>query len=67
MCYSSVKNKTCENWLGIVSISIYYAHQNREIYKVLAYSVDSKVPWTYEIHGVREYLINVVLFGTKDM
>ena len=36
--------ETCENWLSLVNIYIYYAHQTHEIYQVLPYSVDFKVP-----------------------
>ena len=32
--------ETCDNWLGLVQSCVYYAHQTREIYQVLSYSVD---------------------------
>ena len=32
--------EACENCLGLVYSCIYYAHQAREIYQVLPYSVD---------------------------
>ena len=51
-----------ENWLGLVNNSIYYAHQTCEIYQVLPYSVDF-----FEIHWVRQPLVNVVLFGMMDL
>ena len=56
---------TCENWLGRVNSPIYYARQIREIYLVLPYSLDSKAP--FEIHWVKQYLVNTVLFRMKDM
>ena len=59
--------ETCENWLGLVNICIYYACQTHEIYQVLPYSVDFKAPSSFEIHPVRQYLVNVVLFGIKDL
>ena len=60
--------KTCENWLSLVNSCIYYAYQACEIYQVLPYySVDFKAPRSFEIHWVRQYLVNVVLFGPKDL
>ena len=58
--------ETCKNWLSLVNSCIYYACQTHEIYPVhvLPYSVDSKAP---EIHWARQRLVNVVLFGIKDM
>ena len=41
--------------------------QAREIYQKLPYSVDFTVPGSFEIHWVRQYLTNVVLFGIKDL
>ena len=37
--------KTCENWLGLVNICIYYTLQTHEIYQLMFYSVDFKVPY----------------------
>ena len=54
--------ETCEIWLDLVNY-IYYARQTRDIYPVLLYSVDFKAPWSSEIHWVRQYLVNAVLFG----
>ena len=34
----------CENWLSLVNICIYCAHQTCEIYQALPYSVDFKAP-----------------------
>ena len=45
--------ETCENWLDLLNICIYYVQQTREIYQVLPYSVDFKAP--------------VVLYGIKDL
>ena len=45
-----------ENWLGLVNSCIYYA--TLEIYQVLG---------SFEIHWVRQYLIDVVLFGIKNL
>ena len=36
--------ETCENWPGLVNSVFYYAHQTREFYQVLPYSVDVKAP-----------------------
>ena len=36
--------ETCDNWLDLISIYIYYAHQTLEIYQVLAHSVDFTAP-----------------------
>ena len=36
--------ETCEKWLSLVRSYICYAHQTCEIYQVLPYSVDFKVP-----------------------
>ena len=57
--------ETCEYWLGFVNSSIYYAQQTHEIYQALPYSVDYKASTGFEIHWVRQYLVNVVLFGIK--
>ena len=51
--------KTCENWLGLVNICIYYAHQTREIYCLT--QCISKLPGSFEIYWVRQNLINAVL------
>ena len=60
--------ETCENCFGLGSSNIYYACQTCEIYlvHVLPYSVDSKLPGSFEIHWVRQYLANVVLLGIYD-
>ena len=57
--------ETSKNWLGFVNLSVYYARQTRGTYQVLSYSVDFKSP--FEIHWVRQYLVNVVLFRLKDL
>ena len=36
--------ETCEKWLDLVIICIYYAPQTREIGQVLPYSLDFKAP-----------------------
>ena len=36
--------ETNENWLGVVNICFYYAHETREIYQALSYSVEFKAP-----------------------
>ena len=51
-----------EIWLGLVNILVYYVRQTPEIYQILPYWV-----WSFEIHWVRQYLVNVVLLGIKDM
>ena len=58
--------ETCENWLSLVNSCIYYTYQTHEIYRqVQPYSVDFKAP--EEIHRVRQYLVNVVLFQLNDL
>ena len=57
---------TCENWLGLVNSGVNYAHQTREIYQVLSYWI-SKLMGSFKIHWVRQYLVNVVLFGRKNL
>ena len=52
----------CENWLGLVNIYIYFAHQTHEICQILPYSVDFKASGGFEIR-IKQYLVNVVLFG----
>ena len=48
--------ETYENWLGSVNNCAYYNRQTNEIYRVLPYSVDSKLPWSFNIQWVRQYL-----------
>ena len=36
--------KTFENWLSLVKSCVYYAHQTCEIYQLLPYLVDLKIP-----------------------
>ena len=58
----------CENWLVLVNSGIYYACQTREIYQVLCRTQwISKLPRSFEIHWVRQYLLNVVLLRIKDL
>ena len=59
--------QTSENWTGLVKDCVFYARQTHDIYQVLPYSVDFRAPGSLEIHLVRKYLANVVLFGIKDM
>ena len=33
-----------ENWLGLVNSCVFYARHTREIYEVLHYSMDLKIP-----------------------
>ena len=53
-------------WI-LIDSCLYYAVQTLKVYQVLPYSVDFKVPWNFEIHWVRQYIVNVVLFGVKDL
>ena len=53
-----------ENCLSLVNLCIYYAHQTRELDQLLSYSVD--FPGSFEIHWLRQYLVNVILFRIKD-
>ena len=55
--------EACKIWLGFVNSSVYYARQTREFYQVLSYAVDYKTPTSFEIHWLRQYLVNVVLLG----
>ena len=60
----------CENWLVLVNRCVYYAHQTHGIYQVLHHSAAqwiSKLPGSFEIYWVRQYLVNVVLFAIKDL
>ena len=54
--------ENCEHWLCFVNNFVYYTRQIREIYQVLPYSMDIKA---FETHWVRQYLVNVVLFGVE--
>ena len=45
--------ETRENWPGLIYSCFYYSHRTRDIYQVLPYSVDFKVPRGFEIHRVR--------------
>ena len=58
-----------ELWkLCLVNSSVYYACQTSEIYQVLPCTQwISKLPGSFEIHWVRQYLVNVVLFWNKDL
>ena len=60
-------SETCENWPSFVNSYIYYAHQTREIYQVLPYSLDFKAPGELCFHWVRQYLVNVVMFRIDDL
>ena len=54
--------ETCENCLGLVNRCVKYAHQTRKICQVLPYSMGS-----FEIHWVRQHLVNVVLYRIKNL
>ena len=56
--------ETCED---LVNSCIYCTCQTCDIYQLLPYSVDFKAPWSFEIHWVRQILVNVVLFHIKVM
>ena len=56
--------ETCENWLGLLNSCVYCAHPTCEIYQVLHYSVDLG---SFEIHWVKQDLVNAVLFGIQDL
>ena len=59
-------HETCEYLPGRVNSCIYYARQASEIYQALPYAVNCKAPgepWNL----LRQYLVNVVLFWTKDL
>ena len=59
-------SETCENCLGLVNSCVYYVRQTHEIYQILFYWI-WKLPVSFAIHRVRQYLLNVVLFGIKDL
>ena len=69
----SVKNKTIYhardlwNWVALINNCVYYARQTHVFYHLLPYSVDFQAPGSFEIHWVRQYLVNVVLFGIEEM
>ena len=53
--------ETGENWPSFIKSRFLFAHQTHEIGQVLPYQVDFKAP------GERKYLVNVMLFTTKDL
>ena len=55
--------ETYENWRCRVNNCVYNAHQTREIYQVLPYSVWFKAPGPFEIHRVNKHLENVVIWN----
>ena len=55
-----------ENWLGLVNNCFDVAHQTREIYQVLSYSVELNLLGSFEFHWGRHCLVNIVLFQIKD-
>ena len=57
--------ETCEIWLGLVNICFYYDHKIFKIYHLKSCSVDVKAH--NKLWRVRQYLVNVVLFGIKDL
>ena len=59
--------QTCENWLDLANSCVYCACQTCEIYHVLPNSVDFKADGSFEIQWVRQYLVNVVIYGIKDL
>ena len=61
------KSETCKKWLFLVNRCVCDARQTRGIYQVLPYSVDFKTPDGFVIHWVIQFLVNVVLFGIKDL
>ena len=46
--------------LGLANSCVYYAHQTREVYQVLPYSVDSNAPEELWDKLVRKYLSHAV-------
>ena len=59
--------ETCENWLSFVKSCIYYAHYTHKITKYCLTQWISKLPGSFEIHWVRQYMVNVVLFQIQDL
>ena len=57
----------CENWLNLINSLVYYACHTHEIYQLVPHLVDFKAPRRFEIHCVKKYLVNVVLFLIKDL
>ena len=57
--------KTRENWLDLVNSCIYYAHQAHKIFCLTQWI--SKLPRSFEIHWVRQNLVNEVLYGIKGL
>ena len=46
---------------------VYYAHPTHEMCQVLSYLVEFKASGSFEIHWVRQSLVNIILFGIKYM
>ena len=61
-----VMPETCGNCLDFVNNCIEYAHQTHEIYHVLPDTIDFKAQELW-IHWVKQYLVNVVKCGIKDL
>ena len=63
-------HQTCENWHGLVNSCVYYACQAATSIKFTRCCLTqwiSKLLGSFEIHWVRQYFINVVLFGIRDL
>ena len=50
--------ETCENWPSLVNSGIYFAHQTRDIYQVLPYSVDFKAALSQAILSKSSFIRN---------
>ena len=65
--------ETCENLAQSLNRPIYYTHQSCQTHEICQVLPDnltqwiSKLPESSKIKQVREYFINVVLFGINDM
>ena len=58
-------HETWENWLNVVKSCIYFARQTHEIFQVMPYFIDFTIPGSFEIHWLRQYLVNVEYWEKK--
>ena len=58
---------SCHNWLDLVNSYVYYDCKTCENLPGTALLSEFQSCQGFEIHWVRQYLVNVVLFGIKDL
>ena len=61
--------KTCENWLGLVTICIYYTLQTHEIYQLMFTRCISKFPIEWNIYECKLRSVYYLFISTwpQDM